>query len=234
MQTSLLDPSLRKHLEQIGFVTRNYNDLRGRLTAWVGLGCLFWGLCNGLFIDQLESATNRGATDAWNYILLPLAAAVIGLSFAFGPGIGLLMRYYQYVFGVVVQPKAWRCPTFLFLLLLFFPAFSRFLPGGVVVYAAFGVAWVAQGLARPQIDRLILGFSVLALGACQRYLTLPPGVSSADLGFLVCGAACIVVGLLDHRRLVSVLGPPALSHRGYFGTVASSAALARDRAEEQP
>ncbi len=219
MQTSLLsatrnDPE--KDLERIRFVTRNFNDLRGFRTLWTGLAVLMYGLSNGdaRYGDYLHDLSLKSHGVMRHSGLIPpnwlldwvfyiSALADLVLVYGFIPVMFIMKNYYRERFGIVTQKRAHV--TFLPLLLLtaVISDLLRF-QQGANNYAQFGLAWIVMGLYRPQLDRLALGVSLLAIATFQPFL--PPLVGNRDISLIVCGTACAIVGLLDHRQLVAVLG----------------------------
>ncbi len=204
MQTSLSqDLDARKALERSGFIKRNFKDLRGLLTAWMGLACLLVGICFSSWYSEELGAVGSRAYDVRAYFVFLLAFIGVGMTLLLAPGFWALSAYYR---GLgLVRPSERRCPSFLTLLIASLILFDFLRPLGIAIYACFGLPWIAQGLARPQLDRLFLGLGFLAFGAFQSMLA--PAAESANLALAVGGAACIAVGMLDHRFLVSALAP---------------------------
>jgi hypothetical protein len=204
MQTSLqVDSGSVRDLDRVRFVSDNFRDLQGLRTVWFGLVAVLLRATDPIaaYLVRMDPA-HRHLYSSFEPALV--LSTVIASYFAFT----LVGAWYRNNFAV--SPSKRITLSWLELVTLTFGIIGCLrLPTGQWFYLVAGLSWFVVGLWRPQRDRLVLGLGLLALGAFQHFL--PPIVGSSSTSLILCGATSLVAGLLDHRLLVSTLGPAQVS-----------------------
>jgi len=190
-----------QRLDRIRFVTRYFGVLRG-LSLKVPLGLVLLGL---------------GFSDLHGRVPGFMPAVILGALCLM-----LITRfYYRRTFGEV-EPRpesvAERSsPWSLIGVLVFFtPSLIQVyapLPPAQSIYviwsSAFFVFWTFYGRSRFQSYYLGLGFLLLGFAAlCGPSAHVLPALVNPGIADLLCGAALILAGLLDHLQLVRTLRHP--------------------------
>jgi hypothetical protein len=197
-----------RDLDRIGFVTRHFTELQG-LRARVPLGLMM--ASGGLF-----------GVSPRLILLLPYLGILAGAVFL----VFRLKSYYRDTFGEVERParrpvNRWEEFWYLgvpiaaggVLLLVTFLAgdstHDSLMRLRCVVYSVgFFAIWFQREHRLSDGHYLVPGLVFLGLAAPGKSSAfLFPALVNSSMAQILCGAALILAGLLDHRQLVRSLGP---------------------------
>lgn len=170
-------------------VAREYDALMGLSLVVLGLGCVVAGLTGQVAVYVAIGAALSGASASWyvkRYGRVRASGSRNALIFA-----GSMAMLVILLLGYVLD-RWLQLPVLLTLL-------------GLAVSLAVGQFLMLRRTGLTPVHWLV--YAALALAACAPVAGWPRGADSLPYVLVTAGLALIVLGVVDHRRLVKILGP---------------------------